>query len=69
MGANHTFTQLPAQERDYLDKAQQDYVHAGELYTKTGMFGDSLRNQMIVIQGQKRVELRLLELQAGVGAQ
>jgi Protein kinase domain len=66
---SRNFTQLPNQERDYLDKARQDYVHAEDLYTKAGMFGDSLRNQVAAIQGQQRVEQRLMELQSGVSAQ
>ena len=66
---SRSFSQLPNQERDYLDKARQDYVHAEDLYTKVGLFGDSLRNQLVAIQGQQRVEQRLVQLQSGVGAQ
>ena len=56
---------LPDQERDFLNKAKQDYVHAQELYQQTGFFGDSARNQALALQGQQRVEERLSELEWG----
>jgi hypothetical protein len=63
------FTQMPDQERGYLGKAKQDYKHAEELYSKAGLFGDSIRNQMAAIQGEQRVDQRLSELQLGITAQ
>jgi len=66
---SRSFTDLPDQERDYLGRAKQDYKHAEELYSKVGLFGDSLRNQVAAIQGQQRVDQRLSELQSGVTAQ
>jgi hypothetical protein len=66
---SRTFANMPGQERDYLDKARQDYAHAQELYVQAGLFGDSARNQMQAIQGQQRVEQRISELQGGLSSQ
>jgi hypothetical protein len=66
---SRSFTNLPDQERDYLGKAKQDYKHAEELYSKVGLFGDALRNQVAAIQGEQRVDQRLSELQYGIVAQ
>ncbi len=59
------FTQLPSEERDYLDKANQDYIHAQDLYERAGLFGDASRNRLQAIQGEQRVEQRLAQLQGG----
>ena len=58
-------TDLPDQERDFLNKAKQDYIHAQELYQQVGAFGDAARNQALALQGQQRVEERLSELAWG----
>jgi TPR repeat protein len=58
-------TEAVDQEREYLDKAKQDYMHAQELYDRSGLFGDSPRNKLKAIQGQQKVEERLDELQLG----
>ncbi|MBV9303169.1 MAG: protein kinase [Acidobacteriaceae bacterium] len=57
------FIQSPSQERDYLDKAREDYIHAEDLYQRAGLFGDAARNQLQALQGQQRVEQRLNQLQ------
>ncbi len=56
-------TQNLQQEREYLDKAHDDYLHAAELYQRVGLFGDAPRNQNIAIQDEQKVEQRLNELQ------
>jgi len=66
---SHGFAQMPDRERDYLDNARRDYLRAQDLYQQAGLFGDSARNQLAVIQGQQRVEQRLSALQGGVTAQ
>ncbi len=58
------FSHLPGEERDYLDKARQDYIHAEDLYQRAGLFGDAARNRLQAIQSEQRVEERLSELQA-----
>ncbi len=58
-------TQMPSEERDYLDKAKQDYIHAEDLYERAGLFGDASRNRLQAIQGEQKVEQRLAELQGG----
>jgi serine/threonine protein kinase len=63
------FTQMPDREREYLDKAKDDYKHAEQLYSKVGLFGDSLRNEVVAIQGQQKVEQRLSQLQSGITMQ
>jgi len=55
-------TDAPDQERDFLNKAKQDYIHAQELYEQVGLFGDSAKNQVLASQGQQRVEERLSDL-------
>jgi len=62
---SRALTDLPDQERDFLNKAKQDYIHAQELYQQVGLFGDSARNQALALQGQQRVEERLNELEWG----
>jgi tetratricopeptide (TPR) repeat protein len=52
------------QEREYLQKASQDYLHAQDLYDRSGLFGDAPRNKLRAIQGQQKVEERLSELEA-----
>lgn len=58
-------TDLPNQERQFLDKARQDYIHAEDLYQQAGLFGDAVRNQMQALAGQQRVEQRLNDLEGG----
>lgn len=60
--------QSPGQERDYLEQARQDYIHAQDLYQQAGVFGDAARNQLQALQGQQRVEQRLSQLHGGPGA-
>jgi tRNA A-37 threonylcarbamoyl transferase component Bud32/tetratricopeptide (TPR) repeat protein len=60
-------TQSPSQERDYLDRARQDYIRAQDLYQQAGLFGDAARNQMRAMQAQQKVEQRLSEMQGGTG--
>ncbi len=56
MRESHGFDSNSDQERDYLDKARQDYVHAEDLYRQAGLFGDSSRNAVLAVQGQQKVE-------------
>jgi serine/threonine protein kinase len=63
---SRSFTDLPNQERDYLGKAKQDYKHAEELYSKVGLFGDALRNQVAAIQGEQRIDQRLSQMTSGI---
>jgi tetratricopeptide (TPR) repeat protein len=62
-------TQMPGEERDYLEKARQDYLHAEDLYRKAGLFGDAARNRLQVIQAEQRIEQRLSELDGNTVAQ
>ncbi|MFL6350285.1 MAG: protein kinase domain-containing protein [Bryobacteraceae bacterium] len=59
----------PSQERDYLDRAREDYIHAEDLYKRAGLFGDAARNQFQAIQGQQKVEQRLTALEEGTVSQ
>jgi hypothetical protein len=59
----------PSQERDYLDRAREDYIHAEDLYRRAGLFGDAARNQFQAIQGQQKVEQRLTALEEGTISQ
>jgi tetratricopeptide (TPR) repeat protein len=56
-------THEPEQERNFLDRAKQDYAHAEDLYQRAGLFGDSVRNRLQAVHGEQRVEQRLSELQ------
>ena len=60
---------MPDQERDYLNKARQDYIHAQDLYQQAGLFGDATHNQIASMEGQLRVEQRLSELPGGSSSQ
>ena len=62
---SRSLTQMPGEERSYLGKARQDYVHAEELYQKAGLFGDAARNKRQAMQSEQRVEQRLAELKGG----
>lgn len=57
-------TVMPGEERDYLDRARQDYIHAQDLYQQAGLFGDAARNRLQAFQGEQKVEARLTQLQA-----
>jgi eukaryotic-like serine/threonine-protein kinase len=59
---SHTFAQMPGEERDYLDRAKKDYLHAEDLYQQAGLFGDASRNRLFAIQAEQRVEQRLSQL-------
>jgi len=63
------FVRSPSQERDYLDKAREDYIHAEDLYQQAGLLGDAARNQFQAIQGQQKVEQRLSALEEGTVSQ
>jgi serine/threonine protein kinase len=60
------FVRSPSQERDYLDRAREDYIHAEDLYREAGLFGDAARNEFQAIQGQQKVEQRLSALEGAV---
>jgi tetratricopeptide (TPR) repeat protein len=60
------FVRSPSQERDYLDRAREDYIHAEDLYREAGLFGDAARNHFQAIQGQQKVEQRLSALEGVV---
>ena len=59
------YIRSPSQERDYLDRAREDYIHAEDLYRRAGLFGDAARNQFQAIQGQQKVEQRLSAIEEG----
>ena len=61
---SRAYTQTPSQEKDYLTRARQDYVHAQDLYQQVGMFGDAARNETQAMQGQLRVEQRLSQIES-----
>ncbi|MGI8959646.1 MAG: serine/threonine protein kinase [Bryobacteraceae bacterium] len=63
------YIRSPSQERDYLDRAREDYIHAEDLYRRAGLFGDTARNQFQAIQGQQKVEQRLTALEGGTISQ
>ncbi len=62
-------TREPEEERDFLDRAKQDYTHAEDLYQQAGLFGDAARNRLQAIHGEQRVEQRLSELQGSTVSQ
>jgi hypothetical protein len=62
-------SQQPIEEREYLDKAKQDYIHAEKLYQQAGLFGDAARNRLQAIQGEQRIEQRLSELESSTVTQ
>lgn len=59
---SHSFAQMPGEEREYLDRAKQDYLHAEDLYQQAGLFGDAARNRLVAMQAEQRVEQRLSQL-------
>lgn len=58
-------TQMSDQERDYLDRAKQDYLRAENLYGRVGLFGDTPRSKLQTIQSERKVEERLSQLDTG----
>ena len=54
--------EVPGEERDYLNRAREDYIRAEELYQQTGLFGDVARNEVQAMQGVQRIEQRLSQL-------
>ena len=60
---SRAYTQSPSQEKDYLTRARQDYIHAQDLYQQVGMFGDAARNEVQAAQGQQRVDERLSQIE------
>jgi len=63
---SRAFTQVPNQEKDYLTRAKEDYIHAQELYQQVGLFGDAAHNQQQASLGQQRVEQRLSQINDAV---
>jgi eukaryotic-like serine/threonine-protein kinase len=61
---SHAFAQMPGEEREYLDRAKQDYLHAEDLYEQAGLFGDAARNRLVAMQAEQRVEQRLFQLES-----
>ena len=62
---SHSVAAMPDQEREYLDKAKQDYLRAENLYKRAGLFGGAPRNRLQALQSQQRVEQRLSALESG----
>lgn len=60
---SRAYTQSPGQEKEYLNRAKEDYVRAQDLYRQVGMFGDAARNEVQAAQGQERVEQRLSQIE------
>jgi hypothetical protein len=63
---SRAYTQVPGQEKDYLERARQDYLHAEDFYQQVGMFGEAARNQAQCLQGRQKVEQRLADIQGRV---
>ena len=61
---SRAYTQSPGQEKDYLKRAREDYIHAQDLYQQVGMFGDAARNETQAMLGQQRVEQRLSQIES-----
>ncbi len=62
-------THDPEEERNFLDRAKQDYGHAEDLYERAGLFGDAPLNRLQAIHGEQRVEQRLSALQGSTVSQ
>ena len=60
---SHAVAQIQGEERDYLERAKQDYLHAEDLYQQAGLFGDASRNRLQAMQSEQRVEQRLSQLE------
>jgi hypothetical protein len=55
----------PDHEKEYLENAKKDYLHAIDLYQQIGLWGDSLERRMQALQSLQAVEKRLQELHKG----
>lgn len=62
---SRAFTDMPAQEKEYLERAKQDYLKAEELYQEIGIRGDVTRNRALTLTGLERVQQRLFLLEQG----
>ena len=64
---SRAFSDLPEQEKQYLEQAKKDYLKAEELYREIGLWEDSAQARAQTLSGLERVEQRLFQLEGGEG--
>ncbi len=62
---SRAFSDLPEQEKQYLEQARKDYLKAEELYREIGLWEDSAQARAGTLSGLERVEQRLFQLEGG----
>ncbi len=63
VSAARSFSEMPQQQREYLEKARHDYLHAENLYAQVGAFYNATQNRLKAIRAADQVENRIRELQ------
>ncbi|MDQ6665388.1 MAG: serine/threonine protein kinase [Acidobacteriota bacterium] len=63
VSAARSFSEMPQQQREYLEKSRQDYLHAEDLYAQVGAFYNATQNRIKAIRAADQVENRIRELQ------
>lgn len=61
--AARSFSEMPQQQGEYLEKARRDYLHAEDLYAQVGAFYNATQNRIRAIRAADQVENRLREMQ------
>ncbi|MDQ2898841.1 MAG: protein kinase [Acidobacteriota bacterium] len=63
VSAARSFSEMPQQQREYLEKARRDYLRAEDLYAQVGTFYNATQNRIRTIHAADQVENRMRELQ------
>ncbi|MDQ6700203.1 MAG: protein kinase, partial [Acidobacteriota bacterium] len=59
---SRSFSEMPQQQTEYLDRARRDYLRAEDLYSQVGPFYNATQNRIKAIRAVEHVEDRIREL-------
>ncbi|MDQ6704735.1 MAG: serine/threonine protein kinase [Acidobacteriota bacterium] len=60
---SRSFSEMPQQQTEYLDRARRDYLRAEDLYSQVGPFFNATQNRIKAIRAVEHMEDRIRELQ------
>ena len=62
------FSKMPAEEREYLQKARDNYQRSVDLYQQLGVFQNAARSRATALQNLQKVDQRMAQIQMAASA-
>ena len=60
---SRAFAKMPAEEREYLQKARENYQRSVDLYQQLGVFLNAARSRATALQDLQKVDQRMAQIQ------